>query len=123
MSEFVDFLHEVFRDFGPIHARKMFSGHGLYHDGVMFGLVADETLYLKADKTIAHHFEAKGLGKFEYSRGDKVIAMSYYLAPEEIFDDADEAAKWARMSYEAALRNIKKNPRKTGGKVTVKQPG
>ncbi|HLD09500.1 MAG TPA: TfoX/Sxy family protein [Methylophilaceae bacterium] len=113
MTEFVDFLHEVFRNFGSVQARKMFSGHGLYHDGVMFGLVADETLYLKADETIAHYFEVKGLDQFEYARGDKVVRMSYYLAPEEIFDDPDEAAKWARRSFEVAFRSKKRS--KKGG--------
>ena len=108
MTEFVDFLQEVFRQFGPVQARKMFSGYSLYHEGVMFGLVADETLYLKADVSIAHYFEAKGLAQFEYARGDKVVKMSYYLAPEEIFDDPEEAAKWARRSFEVAFRSKKR---------------
>jgi DNA transformation protein len=108
MTEFVDFLEEVFRQFGSVRARKMFSGYGLYHDGVMFGLVADETLYLKADWTIAHFFEARGLDQFAYSRGNKVIRMSYYLAPEEIFDDQEEAARWARQSFEVAFHNKKR---------------
>lgn len=45
MTEFVDFLEEVFRQFGPTQAKKMFSGYGLYHDEVMFGLIADETRF------------------------------------------------------------------------------
>lgn len=113
MTEFVDFLGEVFRNFGSIQARKMFSGYALYHDGVMIGLVADETLYLKADKTTAHYFEAKGLDQFEYGREGKVVKMSYYQAPEEIFDDLEEAAKWARRSFEAAFRS-KKRTKKSG---------
>ena len=108
MTKFTDFLEEVFRQFGTIQARKMFSGYGLYHDGVMFGLVADETLYLKADDTIAHYFESKGLDQFEYSRGDKIVKMSYYLAPVDIFDDSEEAAMWARRSFEIAFRTKKK---------------
>jgi len=48
VSEFVVYLKEVFEQLGPIRARKMFGGYGIYHDGVMFGLVADDTLYLKA---------------------------------------------------------------------------
>ncbi len=111
MTEFVDFLGEVFRQFGPVQARKMFSGYGLYHDGVIFALVADETLYLKADETIAHYFEAKNLGQFEYNREDKVIKMSYYAAPEELFDDAEEAAMWARRSFEVAFRSKKRTRR------------
>ncbi|MEO8325124.1 MAG: TfoX/Sxy family protein [Nitrospirota bacterium] len=36
MSEYVEFLKEVFEQFGPIHPRRMFGGHGLFHKGVMF---------------------------------------------------------------------------------------
>jgi len=46
MSQFVEYLHEVFERFGPIRIRKMFGGYGVYHGGLMFGLVADDTLYL-----------------------------------------------------------------------------
>ena len=110
-NEFIDFLTEVFEEFGPIEARKMFGGYGIYHDGLMFALVADNTLYLKADESTKHHFESKGLPQFEYERKDKSIKMSYYLAPDEIFDDRDEAAIWASHAYEAAF-NSKSNKKK-----------
>jgi DNA transformation protein len=105
MNEFVDYLHEVFEQFGPIRARKMFSGHGIYHNGLMFGLVADDTLYLKADAKNASHFEKEGLGRFEYRNGERVVKMSYYRAPADIMEDREEAAMWARRSFEAALRS------------------
>jgi len=104
MSEFIPFLHEVFHDFGLITSRKMFGGYGIYHDGVMFALVADDTLYLKADVTTKDYFIDKQLIPFEYDKGGKKIKMSYYLAPEEIYDDPDEASYWANLAYEAALR-------------------
>jgi len=110
-SEFVEFLKEVFEAFGPVEARKMFGGYGIYHNGVMFALVADNTLYLKADESSKTHFESRGLPQFEYERKDKTVKMSYYLAPEEIFDDREEAAMWASHAYKAALKtqsNIKK---------------
>lgn len=113
MSEFVDYLKEVFEQFGEIRARKMFGGYGIYHDGVMFGLVADDTLYLKADDTTAGYFEARGLGQFEYDKGDKVVKMSYYLAPEEIYDDPDEAVVWAKRAYEVAFRTKARAKRKS----------
>ena len=115
MSEFVEILKEVFEQFGPIQPRKMFGGYGIYHKGVMFGLVADDTLYLKADKETAKDFEMKGLPPFEYDKGGKVVKMSYYLAPEEIFDDSDEAVMWASRSYEVALRTkTSLKPKKRG---------
>ncbi len=104
MSEFVDFLQEVFAEFGLIQPRKMFGGYGIYHQGVMFGLVADDTLYLKVDDLIRPLFEARDLTPFEYDKGDKVVKMSYYIAPEDIFDDPQEAALWAQRSYDAAFQ-------------------
>ncbi|MCG8377876.1 MAG: TfoX/Sxy family protein, partial [Proteobacteria bacterium] len=85
MSEFVDFLHEVFADFGPVKPRKMFGGYGIYYEGIMIGLIADDMLYLKTDKTTEKKFIDKGLTPFEYDKGNKIVKMSYYPAPEEIY--------------------------------------
>ena len=104
MSDYVEFLKEVFVDFGEIRARKMFGGFGIYHKGAMFGLVAEETLYLKVDMDSVQAFEAKGLEPFQFDSGDKVIKMSYSRAPDEIFDDPQEAAIWARRAYDVAVR-------------------
>ena len=81
----------------------MFGGHGIYHDGLMFALVADDTLYLKADNSSKQRFIDKNLPAFEYDKKDKTIKLSYYLAPEEIYDDPDEAVYWAKLAYQAAL--------------------
>ncbi|MCK9638064.1 MAG: TfoX/Sxy family protein [Methylobacter tundripaludum] len=114
MTEFVEYRHEVFDFFGPITARKMFGGYGIYHNGLMFGLVSGDTLYLKADAENANHFEKNGFGKFEYKKGDKVMKMSYYLAPAEIMEDREQAAIWARRSYEAACRTQSAKKKKPG---------
>lgn len=91
----------------------MFGGHGLYHEGCMFGLVADDTLYLKVDEGNIHYFAELDLAPFEYEKSDgKKMAMSYRLAPESIFEDQDEAAVWAGHAWEAARRaKAKKAPR------------
>ncbi len=105
MSELTDFLVEVFEQFGTVTVRKMFGGYGVYHSNVMFGLVSGDTLYLKADPGNVRFFEEKGLRPFEYKRLGKTVKLSFYRAPEEMMDDREEAAVWARRSYEAALRN------------------
>ena len=104
MSEFVDYLHEVFEAFGPIRSRKMFGGYGIYHNDLMFGLVAADELNLKTDSTNVAFFEERGLEPFEFVAKNKVSKMSYYLAPEVIYDDPDEAAFWAELGFQAALR-------------------
>ncbi len=115
MSEFVEYLAEVFQDFGAIRARRMFGGYGIYHDDLMFGLVADDVLYLKVDPQSVALFEDKDLKPFEYVKNGTSMKMSYYMAPEAIFDDPDVAKEWAQLAFAAALRSRKpaKGPKRT----------
>lgn len=82
----------------------MFSGYGIYHGGVIFAIFVDGSLYMKADSENLIYFEREGLPRFEYVRKGKKIAMSYYLVPDEVMDDREVAAEWARRSFEAAMR-------------------
>lgn len=104
MNDFVKSLEDVFALFGPIRAKRMFGGYGIYHDDLMFGLVADDVLYLKADDMSCDAFVKKGLSQFEYDKGGKKIRMSYYMAPESIFDDQEKAKQWAELAFETAVR-------------------
>jgi DNA transformation protein len=113
MSEFVANLEAVFAAFGPIRTRRMFGGYGVYHDDLMFGLVLDDVLYLKADGESAEMFRDRGLAQFEYEAKGKLTRMSYYMAPEEIFDDPEAARLWATRAFEAALRSRKARPART----------
>ena len=97
-------LPEVFERFGRVSVRRMFGGHGIFHEGRMFGLVSGERLYLKTDDENRPHFVAKGLAPFEYMRAGKLTPTSYVEAPPEIYEDRDEAARWARLAWEAVLR-------------------
>lgn len=103
-KEFIEFLHEVFESFGPIQAKRMFGGYGIYHDGLMFGLVIDNQLYLKSDAENLAFFEAQGLGPFIYNMKGKAVQLSYHRAPEAMLDEREMAAEWAGRSWEAALR-------------------
>jgi DNA transformation protein and related proteins len=107
MSEFVEYLKEVFHEFGTVTSRRMFGGHGIFYDGVMIGLVASDTLYMKADSMSAPKFQQLGLSQFKYPKGEKMVGMSYYLAPEEALEDPSEMRQWAQLAYEAALRTRK----------------
>jgi DNA transformation protein len=107
MSEFVEYLQEVFAQFGEIRSRRMFGGYGIYHNDLMFGLIEDNVLYLKTDNESVTRFEEKGLDPFQYVKNGKAMNMSYFLAPEEIYDDPEAATEWAKIAYAAALRSKK----------------
>lgn len=103
--DFLDFVLEQMSQFGPVSARRMFGGHGLYIDGLMFALIADDRLYLKADAEAQVRFTAKSLPPFTYMReGKQAVSLGYFEAPPEVFDDKAEMLAWARLAHAAALR-------------------
>ena len=46
-SEFVEFVLESLQPLRGVGARRMFGGWGIYKDGVMFALIAYDTLYFQ----------------------------------------------------------------------------
>jgi DNA transformation protein len=110
---FKDFIRDQLAGFGPITIRNMFSGAGIYADGVMFALVANDVLYLKADKSSARAFAAEGMSPFTYHRTGKApVAMSYWEAPPRLLEEPDQLAAWARGSYRVACAAKTKRSRK-----------
>jgi len=86
----------------------MFGGFGIFHQGLMFGLIADASLYLKADDESRALFELEGSEAFTYYKKNKPCRMSYFRAPEAFFEDSEACLYWARTAFDAALRNPKK---------------
>jgi DNA transformation protein len=106
-SEFVEFVLENLQPLGGVSARRMFGGWGIYKDGVMFALIAHETLYFKVDDGNRQAHEAAGLPQFTYTDKGKPIRMPYREAPPEGFDDPEILCAWARDAHAAALRTRK----------------
>jgi DNA transformation protein len=104
MSDFIEYLHEVFAGFGDITTRRMFGAHGIYRDGLMFGLYAQGRLYLKTDAYNLAQFTAEHCEPFRFVQRGKQVQLSYWSAPEFILDDRELAADWAHSAYDAAMR-------------------
>jgi DNA transformation protein len=94
----------------------MFGGFGLYLRGVMFALVAGETLYLKADALNRAAFEEAGMGPFVYETKGRKVATSYHEAPPDALEDADALSELARGAYAAAQRAKAAGPRRPRGR-------
>ena len=110
-SEFVSYLVELLQATGPVRTKRMFGGYGFFLGDLMFALVADNTLYLKADAETAGDFRERGLDAFTYIRQGKPCSLSYYQAPEETLESSTQMNVWASKAYGAALRAAAK---KTG---------
>ncbi len=108
-GEFVDYVVELLGPFGTVGARRMFSGHGVYLDGLMFAIVSEDTLYLKADEMNRIEFEQAGCEIFGYARKGKHARLNFFRAPEDAMESPELMLPWARPAYAAALRaNAKK---------------
>ena len=109
---FVNHVVELMESIGSVSAKRMFGGYGIFLDGLMFALIADNVLFLKADEESENEFKTKGLEAFTYSKKGKEFKMSYYQAPEESLEDAEEMSVWANRAYGAALRAAAKKRNK-----------
>ena len=107
-QELATHIIDLLDSFGPCDARRMFGGFGIFHQGLMIGLLADGSLYLKADAETRDKFSAEGSVAFSYLRQGKECRLSYYLAPEAFFEDNDVCRHWAGLAFDAALRNPSK---------------
>jgi DNA transformation protein len=117
-------IRELFAAFGPVDVRRMFSGAGVFADGVMIALAASDVLYLKADAQTIPSFEQEGLGPFSYAtKGGKRTIMSYWRMPDRLYDDVDELAEWARAALAAAHRTSqRRRPAARGKRKSARKP-
>jgi DNA transformation protein and related proteins len=111
-NQFVEHLLDLLAGLGPVHARAMFGGYGIYKGECMFALVIDDTLFFKADERTKPEFDALGLPPFSYERGNRTISLAYYQAPDETLEDPVAMHKWAGKAYAAALRRARKSRRR-----------
>jgi DNA transformation protein len=102
--EFIRYLRDQFRRWGPVEIRRMFGGHGIFRGGVMFALIHDETLFLRSDDANRAAFAAAGMGPFRYRRRGKLVALAYHQAPPEALEDSDVLGEWADLGFAAAQR-------------------
>ena len=97
------FVLDQFEELGDVVPKPMFGGVGLYHNGVFFGILAGDVLYLKADDRTRATFERAGSKPFR-PYPDRAGTMQYYSVPIGVLESSPELARWAREAVAAAAR-------------------
>ena len=110
--EYAAHIVDLLQFIGPVESKSMFGGFGMFLEGLMFGLVAGNELYLKVDIQNLQDYEDLGLQAFSFGRNGKEFKMSYYQAPQEAMEDAELLSAWASNAYGAAMRAAAKKGRK-----------
>jgi DNA transformation protein len=118
-KQFVEYVIEQLQGLDRLTSRRMFSGVGLYSDGLFFGLLYNERLYFRTDDTTRPEYEARGSEGFRPRPNVKRMKMRYYTVPADVLEDAEELVKWARQATAVALaaenaKSAKKAPAESG---------
>src|SRR5262245_39677475 len=102
---FAEFLREQLAPLGHITMRRMFGKTGVFCDGVMFGMVTENTLYVRVDdQNRAMLKEAESYPPLNYEKKGCTIDLSFWRMPERLMDEPDELVTWARAALAAAYR-------------------
>ena len=111
-DSFAEFLREQLAPLGRVTMRRMFGKTGVFCDGLMFGMVTDDTLYFRVDDHNRAAFkEAESSPPLNYEKKGCTIDLSFWRAPERLFDEPDELVTWARAALAAARRVAAKRER------------
>jgi DNA transformation protein len=109
---FAEFLREQLAPLGRVTMRRMFGKTGVFRDGVMLGMVTENTLYFRVDDQNREIFkEARSLPPLNYGKKGRTIDLSFWRAPERLFDGPGELVAWARAALAAAHRVAAKRER------------
>ena len=97
------YVLDQFEELGDVEPRGMFGGVGLYRNGVFFGIIAADVLYLKVDDRTRPAYEAAGSPPFMPFPG-RATSMHYYAVPVSVLENPTDLSQWARRAIEVAER-------------------
>jgi DNA transformation protein and related proteins len=115
-----DGLKQLFEPFSEVTVKRMFSGHGVYAEGVCFAIEHGGEVFLKVDSLSEPSFAEAGSSPFIYAARGKPMPTSYWRLPASAHEQADELRRWAALGLEAARRAAEA---KAKPKARARKPG
>jgi DNA transformation protein len=97
------FVLDQLEPVGDVTPRSMFGGVGLYSEGLFFGIIAGDVLYLKVDEGNRRDYEAAGMHPFKPYE-ERSGTMQYYAVPIGVLENPEELKVWAKKAIAAARR-------------------
>ena len=102
-SDFLDFVRDQLSEWSEINKKRMFGVIGLYREGLMFGVLSKDIVYLKVDESNIKKYVDAGSTSLTVFKNNSEVP-SYYELPADVLEDAKEFIKWADESYNIQLR-------------------
>jgi DNA transformation protein len=101
-ESFKDFILDQLNEIDSVEARRMFGGHGLYHDETFFGIVHKGKLFFKIDESTVGEYRKRKMKPFRPNA--KQTLVSYYQVPVDVVEDPDDLCVWAKRAVQSQLK-------------------
>ncbi len=88
-SQYADYiLYDVLGHISGMSMRRMFSGWGVYKDGVILGIIVGNIFYIKRYSGAVMSDGLQNGELFSYKRADgRLVTLPYISVPEECLND------------------------------------
>jgi len=97
----------LFASLGNIHSRSQFGGYSLSANGIMFALVSEGELYLRATPENEKQFCLMGMESLIYRKRGIAISLRYFKVGERLWAEPERLLSLAKSSLEGMLHDIK----------------
>ena len=109
-ADYLAYVLEQLAGVDGVSSRRMFGGAGLYSHECFFGLIAEDTLYLRVDDANRARFTTRGMARFRPYADRPELSMNYFETPAEVLEDPQELSAWAAEAIAAARAAAENKP-------------
>ena len=99
--EYLNFVLEQLSPVGDVKGRAMFGGYGIFHEGLMFALIAEDTLYFKVNESNRDMYKRAQSNPFPHG-------ISYWEVPTDVLEENTKLHEWANISIKIAQETARK---------------
>ncbi|RLM25801.1 competence-specific regulator [Brenneria alni] len=91
-----------FASLGDITSRSQFGGYSIAANKIIFALVSEGELYLRASKKDEKHFHNRNMPHLIYTKRGMPFPLNYYLVEESLWENHIQLLRFARISLAGA---------------------
>lgn len=93
-------VKNYFSSLGNIRLRSQFGGYSLLADNVMFAVMLEGELYLRATGNLEEYFKTCGMQNMVYTKRGIPVKLNYYWVNQLLWQDTENLLRLARMSLQ-----------------------
>ncbi|QHB32240.1 TfoX/Sxy family DNA transformation protein [Yersinia canariae] len=91
---------------GKITVRSQFGGYGLLANGIMFAVVSEGEVYLRANDLVENLFRARGMTNLVYAKRGLPVLLRYYCVDSVLWGDDLVLRHFAKQAYQGAKSEV-----------------